>query len=332
MTRGVWTLCAALALAVCAPMATADQGDVIDVIIMAELDGQTAADAVIAAGGVVTRQYVNLPGVAARIPVSRLAAVRGVPGITSVEKDGIVEIIPGPNRLAEGQGVVSAQEFGELRALDYRDLGEQPEGYLNYILTEAISTWAETGAGAGSIVAVVDTGTAPVVPCLSSGQVIGAPGYPQGYDSLGEGDATDFDNAAHGTWVAGTVAGACSLGLPATDELAQAFLTHAPWALIPDGGDGYFLNLLGIAPGASIYPVKVFPKAGGGTATAAIIDGLDHLITLKLSGFDIDIVNMSLGGGTVFDGQGAPIKVHVTVENRHTIGCGTSGIAPTIVR
>ncbi|MFA5137737.1 MAG: S8 family peptidase [Elusimicrobiota bacterium] len=114
----------------------------------------------------------------------------------------------------------------------------------------ASSAWSRT-MGAGVKVAVVDTGIDYAHPALSGN-------YKGGYNAV-DPQADPKDDHGHGTHVAGTIAAA--------------------------GED-----ILGVAPQASLYAVKVLDGSGGGTI-AGIIDGLDWCVKNKLH-----IVNMSLGG------------------------------------
>jgi hypothetical protein len=81
--------------------------------------------------------------------------------------------------------------------------------------------------------------------------------------------------------------------------------------------------MVGVAPGAKIYALKVFPAAGGGAPESRIIAAMDRAITLRRNfngglsqtvvggagtedspsvyqALKIDVVNMSLGGPTLF--------------------------------
>ncbi|HYN49022.1 MAG TPA: S8 family serine peptidase [Candidatus Nanopelagicales bacterium] len=120
--------------------------------------------------------------------------------------------------------------------------------------TGATTAWSTT-TGAGTIVAVVDTGVALTHPDLA-GQL--APG---GWDFVNN-DAVADDDHDHGTHVAGIVAAAAGNGLYGA----------------------------GAAPGARILPVKVLNAAGNGTSTAVaagITYAADHgarVVNLSLGG------------------------------------------------
>jgi subtilisin family serine protease len=110
-------------------------------------------------------------------------------------------------------------------------------------------------------VAVIDTGSGPH-PDLN---VVG------GVDCTKQRNATYRDTNGHGTHVAGTVG---------------AF----------DNGIG----VVGVAPGARIWSVKVFDGPRG--ATSEIICGIDWVTSKNGTAEEIEVANMSLGG---FRGDGA---------------------------
>jgi hypothetical protein len=83
--------------------------------------------------------------------------------------------------------------------------------------------------------------------------------------------------------------------------LFETFLPDEAERLI--GGGFVLIPMLGIAPNSQIYAVKVFPHTGAGVPTSYIEAGLDHVITAKKEGLDIDVVNMSLGGPSLYDGR-----------------------------
>jgi len=119
---------------------------------------------------------------------------------------------------------------------------------------KAPETW-NTTTGAGVKVAVVDTGIDYSHPDI-------APNYVGGYNAINP-DADPLDDHGHGTHVAGTIAGA--------------------------GED----KIVGVAPKASLFGVKVLDARGGGSY-ATIIAGIQWAVENKM-----DIVNMSLGGPSV---------------------------------
>ncbi len=301
---GVW----AFLVAGCCSAAWAGEPGTIDVIILANQNAASVATQVESRGGRVGRVYRNVPALAARVYAQDLAAIRALAEVASVEKDGLVYLSDDPARGQDRRAASFAvqPQVGEIEthAVDVQAGPVRPNTYVNYILSGASAVWSETHFGSGSIVAVVDTGTTPVAPCLSSGQVIGAPGFPDGFDAVGDNPADAPDNSAHGTWVGGVIASSCSLSLLNTSPLARAIGTYAPELLFPVAPGVVGVDLLGIAPLAKLYPVKVFTKAGGGTPTSTVLAGLDHVLGLKKSGqLAVDVVNLSLGGPTLFDGR-----------------------------
>ncbi len=280
-------------------------GDTVAVLILAKGSTDALVSQIEAAGGTVKYQYKNVPAVAAEIPASQWDVVSTLPGVVKVEKDSIVYLDDDPtygkSHGAPNFFTVEEMEGVEVQAVDPEaiDVEALPEGYANFLYTGAFLAWLQTGFGAGSVVAVVDTGTTPVYPCLT-GSVIGAPGYPEGYNATGDGvSPIDPTNHWHGTFVGGVIASHCVLDFSSdpTNPLYQAISAYLPWP--PN-----FVPVIGQAPAAKLYPVKVFPQDGSGVPTSVILDGLDHILTLKKNDLlDIDIVNMSLGGPTVYDGR-----------------------------
>ncbi|MFY2507535.1 S8 family serine peptidase [Vibrio pectenicida] len=87
----------------------------------------------------------------------------------------------------------------------------------------------------------------------------------RGYSAFSNGpDSSPNDRHGHGTHVAGTIA-----------------------AIDND------IDVVGVAAGATVIPVKVLDRRGSGT-TSGVIAGIDHVATNASAG---DCANMSLGGG-----------------------------------
>jgi subtilisin family serine protease len=301
------TILVILMVILCVPYLVGAQGGRRFVHIILQTDGptDTLVNHIKSLGGTIKFKYRNVPAVAASIPADLMDAVAGLPGVTKVEKDCMISLHDGPdtgNDTARFKSFkVENMEGIEVKTVEMAtlNLDALPKGYANFLYTGAVEVWSETNAGAGSIVAVVDTGVVPNA-CIGHA-VIGAPGFPYGYNATGDGIlATDQRNDFHGTHMGSVIASACALSFTdPNDPLYQAISTYLP--CIPD-----FVPIFGQAPNAKLYPVKVFDYTGADTPNSVILDGLDHILTLKKnSALDIDIVNMSLGGPTVYDGRDA---------------------------
>lgn len=293
-----------LALCILCPaiISANDQKAVAELIIQTEGPPDAVASLVRSLGGKVKFRYQNVPAVAVSIPAASLPEVSKLKQVIKVEKDRMVNLHDGP--YPEGQPdypmayYVDAMEGIDIVPVEPKiiDPDSLPEGVANFSFTGAYKIWKETNYGEGSIVAVVDTGTVPNS-CLKHA-VIGAPGFPDGYNATGDGiPATDARNYYHGTFVGGEIASSCSVSFSDPNHiLFRAISAHLPWG--PE-----FIPVFGQAPAAKLYPVKVFPASGAGVPTSTILNGLDHILTLKKGNLlDIDIVNMSLGGPTPADG------------------------------
>lgn len=303
-------------------------GEYADVIIQMSSSTVDQVSAHIASlGGTVRFRYRNLSAIAARVPTVKLKALGALGGVSKVERDIFIDL---PDTRRDGDHPMAFEVAGsegfEVTAVDPASItpAALPSGYANFRYTGAADIWGQTNMGAGTIVAIIDSGTAPVS-CIEHA-VIGAPGYPDGYNAIGDGESPmSFDNNPHGTWVGGVIASACALSVPPENPLAYAVGRHLGWS-------ADFIPVYGQAPFAAVYPVKVFPWYGGGAPTSVILDGMDHVLTMKKSGqLDIDIVNMSLGGPTGFDGRDAYDRFVSELEAAGmlvVISAGNSGPKP----
>ena len=275
----------------------------VDVII--QTDGTTLAVArsIKKHGGRINYSYQNVPVLAATIPADVLLRVYQFPGVTKVAKDSLVFL--GDGSELEGKTRPTNFSVKDTSGVIVKSIhpatiesstSRQDYGY--FLFSGADQIWEDTAFGKGSVIAVVDSGTVPNL-CLAHA-VTGAPGYPDGYNATGDGiPATDPENFWHGTHVGGVLASYCILDFSGStdDPLYQAFSTYLPW-------DDGIVPVFGQAPLAQIYPVKVFSTDGSGSPTSVILDGLDHLLTLKRENLlDVDVVNLSFGAPTWFDGR-----------------------------
>lgn len=119
----------------------------------------------------------------------------------------------------------------------------------------APDAWQNTSRGKGVTVAVIDTGVTQVEDLEGTTVLKGATFVP--------GTRTAADDQGHGTHVAGTI------------------------AQTTNNGKG----VAGVAPAASILPIKVLSKQGFGQS-AWIASGIDEAVDQGA-----DVINLSLGGG-----------------------------------
>ena len=126
-----------------------------------------------------------------------------------------------------------------------------------HTVTKADALVAGGNDGTGRVVAVLDTGIAPLADF--AGRLL------PGVDLSGENNP-NLDSYGHGTFVAGLIAGngASSAG-----------------------------RFKGEAPGASLVPIKV-SGASGAVRTSTVIEGLDWAIAHKAT-LHIDVLNLSFG-------------------------------------
>ncbi|MDH5218212.1 MAG: S8 family serine peptidase, partial [Gammaproteobacteria bacterium] len=140
-----------------------------------------------------------------------------------------------------------------------------------------------------------------------------------------EPSATSTKNEEHGTWIGTMIAAHGGIVLPSDSEVAQAVAAHSPESIIPIDATNSVIPMFGTAPDAKIYALKTFSASGGGTPSSVVLAAMDRALTLKtnfnaglpsepVSGdgtedlpfvydsLDIQVVNMSLGGPTLFAG------------------------------
>lgn len=277
----------------------------IDLIIQTSGSAKVLARQVRSLGGEVHIVYRNISAIAASIPLGKFNQLAKLPGVTSVQKDLRVRL-PEDRPVTTLNGQMARQSKIPIKTnavvrsdpvgLSSSKSQIQPLGYANFMYTGADQIWDETNQGEGSIVAVVSSGVYPNS-CLQHA-LIGSPGYPDGFNATEDGvPATDINNDGWGTYVAGAIAGSCHLEYPDPSDLFyQALSAYLPWG--PD-----FVPLWGQAPQAKIYPIKVITPDWY-TSSSIVLYGLDHVLSLKRDGLlDIDIVNISLGFVSLYEGR-----------------------------
>ncbi|MCL7475717.1 MAG: S8 family peptidase [ANME-2 cluster archaeon] len=174
-------------------------------------------------GGKVNAQFDIIPAIAAEVPVQALYGLSHNPKIDIIEPDAV----------AHAMGQVTPWGIDRVQA---------PQTHANGI------------TGMGVNVAIIDTGIDYNHPDLASN-------YMGGYDYVNL-DTDPFDDAGHGTHVAGTVA-----------AINNNF------------------GVIGVSPEVNIYALKVLDASGSGSYSN-IISAIDWART-----HNIDVASMSLGGG-----------------------------------
>lgn len=298
-----------LVLSVYVPVAAPDS-EMVNVIFETD-DVQALTSTIEGVGGQVTITYINVDYIAAEVPLLSLGDVLASPHCLQMWKDRIQEM-PAVPEVSEGDNFTAMEgldiEGHVTEPYDMQAIEDLPADYYSYMITGAEDIWSETMAGYGTMVAVIDTGIYPYHPCL----------YPRVIDGIcfapGEdpGSWGDVDNHYHGTVCAGIIGANCGVIWPKTDFWAQAIMRYAP----PESWFEYDENnilvpLLGMAPLAEFYAIKVFPKDGSGVPSSVVMQGIDHAIYLRklydatggAEGYPIDVISMSLGGGTGYDGN-----------------------------
>jgi hypothetical protein len=284
-------------------------------------------------GGTVNIEYINIDALSINIPANALLALAQSPLISRIFRDDLREM----NIFKEEFNTYSLMTDANIAVapVNIEQAGVYPSTYANSYLTDAEAIWAETNAGDGVSVAIIDTGCW-VGPWTTPG---GYDIYPWYWDAVYDGVDLSYDvgtpnegygnpmNHWHGTGCAALVAAAVEIIFSPDHSWGSAIATYDP--------EGTWINettgeihtyCFGIAPFAEIYAVKVFDHTGGGVPSSIIMQGIDAAI---LEG--VDIISMSLGGGV-----GAPgvdpedLLVDAATEAGITVvaSAGNEGPAP----
>jgi subtilisin family serine protease len=260
-------------------------------------------------GGIVTHQYSYTNGLAAKVSGGAVLELGTHPDVSYVSFDTVrfpdSSDLPAINReevnaldidMKNEVGFELDTEAYELQTLSADNIDDiTPSTYMNPVSMEADLVWEQGNWGQGSLAVIIDTGIYSGHFMLS-GSVVGGVdlssdvGYPEeGYDRI--------DNHYHGTHVAGILAGHGAIIVPNDDPLALSIEYNTGEDLEQFDANNKLIYLMGMAPEADIYAVKVFPKSGAGAPESTIIAGIEHAIALKLNGeYDVDSISMSLGG------------------------------------
>lgn len=301
------------------------------VIVRSTGSREALKERVQALGGKVRHEFSNVTAVSADVPTSALSALASSPQF-KVSKNRIVSL----PKVRQTRGavrraitVMNAPNTAMSREFMVKRAQLSPSDYLfNNALINANPVQADGNFGDNVIVAVIDTGVAnnPDVVSTLKDTVIGG-------ESFVEDDPvkspTSTKNAEHGTWVSTVIAGHGAFLVPNDECLARSLKLHSPDSIIDGGADfpgQSILPLIGVAPAAKIYALKVVDSTIGFASLDGILAAFDRVITLKknflagkpqvpVSGtgteddpfvydsLDIKVVNFSLGGPTLSAGR-----------------------------
>lgn len=229
------------------------------------------------AGGEITKQFEIINAFVAELPdTSGAVKISKTKGVQAVEEDKVINWLAG-----EAENMRSSAELPSLTEVIANVAEKQAESAssipavspaaeisssennsISSLRSEipwgiarvnASAAWAFT-EGAGVKVAVVDTG-------INYNHKDLADNYAGGYNAINP-SATPLDDQGHGTHVAGTI------------------------AAVKNG-----TGVVGVAPKAKLYAVKVLGGDGSGSYSS-IISGIEWAVKQK-----VNVINMSLGGG-----------------------------------
>jgi len=293
-------------------------------------------------GGTVSLRYANVGALAIKVPTTVADRVATIVGVSGLGKDKLVTT-PYPfapfklNDSTNIEGVtISPAELNDLVKANPADFS------FNNGMTGATILHQQGHLGEGVVVAVIDSGIAnnPGIVHSLFGNVLGGENFVEGFD---EPSATSTYNDSHGTWVATMIAGHGAFNAVNASPLVQAVMTHAPESVLPLSPFTSTIPLVGTAPSASLYALKVFPANGGGAWSSSILAAMDRALSLKrnfdagqpvvpVSGtgqedapfvydaLNIRVVNMSLGGETLIPGLDLEdVLVHEMLANGITV-------------
>lgn len=283
-------------------------------------------------GGEVTYRFQNVEALSARVPQGVLAMLAALAGGDAIKKDIVVSLPPRDGRggrvvdLGAGSGDVVTTDVAAV-------VSATPADYaFNNALIDVAGLHGQGLQGQGTIVAVIDSGVAnsTAVAAISGSVIGGETLVPAAADAVAS--ATSRYNGPHGTWVGTTIAGHAAFLFNSASLLVQALRLHAPDSVTACPGSttcpaGYsVVPVVGSAPAAKLYALKVFPSTSDSAPSSRITAAMDRVLTLrrnynagvpsapvsgsgseddpyKYDSLKIDVVNMSVGGPTLIAGD-----------------------------
>ena len=256
-------------------------------------------------GGTVTQRFKYVDGLAADIPDAALPQIERMVGRDNIGRD---DIIPLPETADPKGGVLEAVAEAEVTIPLESGTPDPsaPSAYtINNVHTKVADVHALGHAGAGAVIAVIDSGYRPVMQHVSPSRLI-SPGLNL-VPGATEPPAISDLNVTHGTFVAGMAAanrGFCFSITAFRFVVVAAFYGAAVDSPLCPAGTRLIM-MVGSAPAASIFPIKVFPASGAGAPSSRTIAAMEAAIDLRQkydagdpAGLNIQVANLSLGGPT----------------------------------
>jgi subtilisin family serine protease len=304
-----------IAVAVCLALASASPAFAERVIVKCKQSCDPVAAAVKQDGGRVVQRFKYVTALVADIPDLSMPRTRQILDAGAIRKDQIVRAIS-DQKDRDGRSLSMSRPIASVAPLDTQALGSSgvgPAAYAgNNLLTRVQSIHDAGFTGTGMKVAVIDSGIRPGFPHLSlDDSVIGGEDLVEPKDNFG---FSNINNDGHGTFVAGMISAKVVFGFDPDDLFLAAVANECPACIT----GGNFVPMVGTAPDASIYALRVLGPDGSGRQSA-IIAGMERVIDLRrayeagqpetqnadgsFNALNIRVANMSLGGATLFPGR-----------------------------
>ena len=281
----------------------------VDILVATRTSDYASVEAsIIELGGQIKTEFMYVDALSASIPGDKITALMANEDVVKIYKDEMrfpaMDIPYIPEEVEAGAASAYLQEY-ETASLTVEMIeGIEPNNYWNPIAMGAEPIWYDTNDwGQDSLVVIIDTGLYKDHFMFGGSSIIGGIDLSPDVDGPYEGWDKVW-NHYHGTHVAGIVASTGGIIEPETSLLVQSieYYTGTP---LPTYSPGYkVIWLLGMAPAADLYSIKVFPHTGAGVPESIVIAGMEHALGMHLSGdYDVDVISMSLGGPSMYDGR-----------------------------
>jgi Subtilase family len=285
-------------------------GESVNVIVQTlSSDYSAVVSQIEALGGEISHTFKYVNALSASVPKSQIVELSAnshvekifydAPRYPTIDRGTSSDLFRNAPEIAEPNGVEAIELTSEMLE------SMAPENAWNSYAMGARPIWPATNYGVGSLVAIIDTGIwtgnifftyTSVVGGVDVSADVGNPAY-EGWNKQ--------TNYFHGGHVAGIIAANIALAVSPTSSVYRYVLAVERYAGItfPVVSGRKIMPVPGMAPGASLYIIKVFDHTGGATSTSYIMAGMEWAMDLKVNGTDIDVVNMSLGGADLFEGR-----------------------------